>query len=144
MPKRTPLVERAGEADETRGTTQVAPMKRFDNGDKVGELASAKAINETRGADGRFLPGNPGGPGSPLARRAVTMRRTLTDATTEADLLAIWRVLLDQAKGGDLPAIREVLNRLMGMPANSILLAKEEKPSDVDPMVVRITFDDEG
>lgn len=133
-----------GEADETMGRTQEAPMTRFDNGDDVGELAGTEAIAETRGADGRFLPGNPGGPGNPLARRAVTMRQTLTEATTEADLLAIWRVLLDQAKGGDLPAIREVLNRLMGMPANSILLAKEEKPMSEGPMVLKIEFDDEG
>jgi hypothetical protein len=42
------------------------------------------------------------------------MREALLEAVTEDDLRAIARTLVKKAKGGDLPAIRELLNRVIG------------------------------
>ncbi len=63
---------------------------------------------------GQFARGNPGGPGNPHAKRVAWLREALLDAVTEDDLRAIAKTLVKKAKGGDLPAIRELLNRVIG------------------------------
>ena len=70
-----------------------------------------------RDARGRFVAGNPGGPGNPRAAHVERLRGVLRDATTDADLRAVWRALLDKAKQGDVAAIREVLDRTTGKPS---------------------------
>lgn len=72
-----------------------------------------------RGADGRFQPGNAGGPGNPFARRTAELRRTLLGAVSDDDLRAIVAKLVERAKTGDMAAIREVLDRLIGKPGES-------------------------
>jgi len=67
-----------------------------------------------RGPDGRFLKGNPGGPGNPYARRVAQFRAALLARIKVGDLRAIADRLVEQAKAGDLLAIREVLNRTVG------------------------------
>lgn len=78
-----------------------------------------------RGSHGRFLAGNAGGPGNPYARRVARLRSALLDAVTDDDLRAIVKVLVDRAKGGDLAAIREVLDRMVGRPLAALALAVE-------------------
>ena len=63
---------------------------------------------------GQFAKGNPGGPGNPHAKRVAWLREALLEAVSEDDLRAIARTLVKKAKGGDLPAIRELLNRVIG------------------------------
>ena len=63
---------------------------------------------------GRFAKGNPGGPGNPHGRRVADLRAALLDAVTEADIRAVARSLVARAKAGEVPAIRELLDRLMG------------------------------
>ena len=67
-----------------------------------------------RGSNGRFAKGNPGGPGNPFARRVARQRTLIQEAVTDEDLRAIVRALVERAKGGDIAAIREVLNRVVG------------------------------
>ena len=67
-----------------------------------------------RTARGQFAKGNPGGPGNPHAKRVAWLREALLEAVSEDDLRAIARTLVKKAKGGDLPAIRELLNRVIG------------------------------
>jgi len=67
-----------------------------------------------RGTGGRFVAGNPGGPGNPHARRVSAMRAAILAAVTDEDLKAIARALVKKAKGGDVPAARELLGRLVG------------------------------
>ena len=63
---------------------------------------------------GQFAKGNPGGPGNPHAKRVAWLRAALLEAVSKDDLRAIARTLVKKAKGGDLPAIRELLNRVIG------------------------------
>jgi hypothetical protein len=63
---------------------------------------------------GQFAKGNPGGPGNPHAKRVAWLRVALLEAVSEDDLRAIAMTLVKKAKGGDLPAIRELLNRVIG------------------------------
>jgi hypothetical protein len=65
-------------------------------------------------ARGRFAQGNLGGPGNPYARRTAALRSALLDAVTEQDIRAVARALLKRAKAGEIPAIRELLDRLLG------------------------------
>ena len=67
-----------------------------------------------RTAKGQFAKGNPGGPGNPHAKRVAGLRQALLEAVSEDDLRAIAKTLVKKAKGGDLPAIRELLNRVLG------------------------------
>jgi len=69
---------------------------------------------------GRFAQGNPGGPGNPYARRVARLRVVLLDAVTDEDLDAIVTALVDRAKSGDVSAAREILNRLVGKPGDSV------------------------
>jgi hypothetical protein len=70
-----------------------------------------------RTSGGKFAKGNAGGPGNPFGRRVAELRGLLLDAVTGDDLRAIVGMLVEQAKAGDMAAIREVFNRLIGTPA---------------------------
>ena len=73
-----------------------------------------------RAGNGRFGKGNPGGPGNPFARRVGALRAAMLDAVTDDDLRDIIATLVSQAKGGDLAAIRELLDRLIGKPTAAV------------------------
>ena len=51
---------------------------------------------------------------NPHAKRVAWLREALLEAVSEDDLRAIARTLVKKAKGGDLPAIGELLNRAIG------------------------------
>jgi len=74
-----------------------------------------------RTARGRFAQGNLGGPGNPYARRTAALRSALLDAVTEADIRAVARALVKRAKAGEIPAIRELLDRLLGKAGDASL-----------------------
>ena len=82
-----------------------------------------------RDGRGRFGQGNRFGKGNPYAQRVAELRSLILEAVTDADLREIVRILVERAKGGDITAIREVLNRLVG------------KPTDA-PDPVRLEFDE--
>jgi hypothetical protein len=69
-----------------------------------------------RTASGQFAKGNPGGPGNPHGRRVADLRAALLDAVTEADIRAVAKALVARAKAGEVPAIRELLDRMVGRP----------------------------
>ena len=69
---------------------------------------------------GRFLPGNGGGPGNPLAKRSNELRSMLLAAVTEADLAAVVKTLVDQARAGEPWAVKEFMDRVMGRPLQSV------------------------
>jgi hypothetical protein len=73
------------------------------------------AMTRTRG--GRFGEGNPGGPGdAPALAKSHQLRAALLSAVTPEDIREVAAKLLESAKGGSLPAIRELLNRCIGKP----------------------------
>jgi hypothetical protein len=67
-----------------------------------------------RDGHGRFIEGNPGGPGNPYVKRTAEIRATLLGTVSDDDLRAIVRALVRKAKKGDTIAAREVLDRLIG------------------------------
>ena len=69
-----------------------------------------------RSSNGQFGVGNPGGPGNPYARRVAALRTALMDAVTDDDIRAVATALVKRAKAGEVPAIRELLDRLVGKP----------------------------
>lgn len=81
----------------------------------------APSTNGANGRDarGRFAVGNAGGPGNPHAARVGQLRAALLDAVTPADVRAIVSALVEQAKAGDVRAIREVLDRTLGKPVEA-------------------------
>ena len=69
-----------------------------------------------RGAGGQFGPGNRHGKGNPPAGRAAKLRALMLARVKPKDLAAVVDSLVAQAKGGDLAAIRELPNRVIGTP----------------------------
>ena len=53
-----------------------------------------------RDADGKFVGGNPGGPGNPYAKRVGELRTALLDTVTREDMQAVAKALVDAANGG--------------------------------------------
>ena len=90
-----------------------------DHGGSGGGAERGGAGDGGRGPGGRFAKGNGGGPGNPYAQRVATLRAALFDACTPQDLSAIVRALVASALGGDVPAAKELLQRLLG-PADAV------------------------
>lgn len=80
------------------------------------QAARDRSANGTHTADGRFAAGNPGGPGNPHAGQVAKLRAVLLDAVTEEDMLAVVLKLLELAKGGDVAAVKLLLDRTVGKP----------------------------
>ena len=87
----------------------------------------------SRDAKGRFAAENGGGPGNPYARRVANLRAALLDAVSDEDLKTIVSQLVDMAKRGSLPAIKEILDRTIGKPQTDV---------SVDLLVDRAEADD--
>ena len=96
-----------------------------------------------RGANGRFAKGNRGGPGNPYAKRTAAIRGLLLDAVTEDDLRQVVAKLVELAKGGDLPAIRELFDRLFGKSMTPIAADRFEDASLAESVKIRILEDDD-
>lgn len=82
---------------------------------------------DTRATRGRFAPGNTGGPGNPFAKAVGQLRSALLAAVTKADIEAIVAGLVKEAKAGNVPAAREVLDRCLGRPVEADLLVRLEE-----------------
>jgi len=82
-------------------------------------MNSTKRTGRTPG--GRFAPGNAGGPGNPHAPTVAKLRAAILAAVTAEDIEAIVRALVHRAKGGDMAAIRELLDRAIGKPTDADL-----------------------
>ncbi len=80
-----------------------------------------------RGATGRFLPGNGGGPGNPYAKRVAALRAAMLDAISEGDTQAILRRLVELAKAGNVQAAKEVLDRCLGRTLEADLIERLEQ-----------------
>lgn len=92
-------------------------------------MTSSPSTNGRTG-NGRFAKGNAGGPGNPYARRVARLRSLILESVSDDDMQAIVGVLVQQAKAGDLSAIRELFLRLVGKPAES----PEPDRADLDGM----------
>ena len=73
-----------------------------------------------RDTKGRFAQGNRLARGNPHAKRVAELRAMIRDAVTQDDLKAVVGALIEKAKGGDVMAARELLDRLVGKPATAV------------------------
>ncbi len=91
--------------------------------------ADQPSPNGANGRDGRgrFSQGNSGGPGNPHAAKVASLRAAILAAVTEDDIRQVVATLVTMAKGGDLPAIRELLLRTVGKPVESDLLERIDR-----------------
>ena len=80
---------------------------------------------------GQFAKGNEGGPGNPYAKRVADLRAALLESVTEQDIRAVARALVKRAKEGEIPAIRELLDRLLGK-------AGDNPPEDAGGIVLNV------
>lgn len=67
-----------------------------------------------RGENGRFLPGNSGGPGNPYAARVGEWRQALADAVTPEVITEVTNELVKAAKAGQPWAVKEIFDRCLG------------------------------
>ncbi len=93
---------------------------------------------------GQFAKGNPGGPGNPYAKRVAWLREALLDAVTADDIQAVALALVARAKDGEMAAIRELLDRVIGKAGppqdDSIELEPLQSLSDVQLEAVARTI----
>src|SRR3954464_6081965 len=82
-------------------------------------------LNVGRDVHGRFIKGNPGGPGNPFARKVAALRKALLDAVSEQDMKDMAEILKQQARQGDVAAIKLLLQYCVGKP---------DSPRDPDRM----------
>lgn len=75
---------------------------------------STNGSNRERAKGGKFQQGNAGGPGNPHAKRVAQLRSILLSAVSEDDLREVVTMLVKKAKEGDMVAVRELLDRLVG------------------------------
>ena len=80
------------------------------------EHAPSPTADNGRGPGGRFAPGNKLAKGNPFAKQTQQLRVALYEAVTAKDLKAIVKSLIEQAKKGNVPAAKEVLERVLGKP----------------------------
>lgn len=91
-------------------------------------MTAAPSTNGSDGRDhhGRFVQGNPGGPGNPLGPAIARLRAELVKAVTPADVRAIARALIRRARDGDTLATRILFGYVLGRPVEYDVLTRIE------------------
>jgi hypothetical protein len=116
---------------ETLNGTQHVPSNRMQANipDAGPENAPSPKGTNGRGPDGRFAPGNPGGPGNPFAREVAALRRAALAHGTPERITDVMQTLYEKACGGNMTAARLYLSYTAG---------KSTQPPDPD----RLTLDE--
>src|SRR5262249_57023301 len=73
-----------------------------------------------RAANGRFAPGNIGGPGNPYNRKVAALRQAMLETVRPEDLQEVIAAVLFKAKMGDLAAAKLLLAYTVGKPGNAV------------------------
>lgn len=84
-----------------------------------------------------FKPGHPGGPGNPHGKTVAQYRSAILAATSKEDAVAVFRAMIEAAKGGDVNAAKVVLDRLLGVGAGLMLTDSSGEPVGVTFQIVR-------
>jgi hypothetical protein len=88
---------------------------------------STNGTKRGRGRDGRFVRGNPGGPGNPFAGKVAKLREAGWKAVKPTEVRKVFRKLLELALAGDVSAARLLLDRLLGPAVDPDLLGRIEE-----------------
>lgn len=103
--------------------------------EKIDKIKIAKDQGKLTGKNGKFLPGNPGGPGATsLTKERIKYQNILASAVTDQDFLEVSQKLLQLAKLGEAWAIKELLDRLLGKPKQVVDM--DIKQTNVDPKIL--------
>ena len=98
-------------------SSQCPPGRSRTDADKKTDMKpKPNGPNDGRGEDGRFLPGNAGGPGNPYPRQVAALRNSILQAVTPKDIEEIIKAQIAQAKQGDTVAAKFILERVLGRP----------------------------
>jgi hypothetical protein len=98
--------------------------------------------NHYRSNNGRFVPGNPGGPGRHRGcQQAEVLRRALLDSVTAEQVVAVARKLHEMALGGDVSAARCFLDHAVGRPGLAVELTAPANPQLSLMTLVRVVID---
>jgi len=73
-----------------------------------------------RDANGRFAPGNPGGPGNPYARKVAEMRKTMVEFVSIEKLKRIVEAITKKAEEGDVAAAKLIFQYVLGKPTTPV------------------------
>ena len=92
-----------------------------ENGTVSSGRANAKPQAASgRDANGRFVKGNPGGPGNPFARKVAALRKALINFVTVDDMKHVAFILKEKAMAGDLVAIKLLFQYVLGKPTEGV------------------------
>src|ERR1044072_4028692 len=80
---------------------------------------AAQGSPSERDRKGRFQKGNRGGPGNPFARQTAKLRQAMLDAVSDDDIKDVVNALKEQARRGDVAAIRLLLSYSIGKPTEA-------------------------
>ena len=92
---------------------------------------------EPRETNGRYAPGNPGGPGRPKGRRVTELRRAAMEAVTPDMIRGVLRKVAMQALQGNLSAARIFLERTLGRAAE----IPAGEPLGIEPLKIKTVAD---
>jgi hypothetical protein len=93
--------------------------------EQTAETANPKSPSEEKAkADrdlfGRFMAGNPGGPGNPYNRQTALFKKAIQSATTPDEAKSLARKIYDMAMEGNLAAAKVYFTYTVGKPDNPI------------------------
>jgi len=97
---------------DTNNVKDPAPSKS-ETGEPAAGAARPEAGRDNRG---RFTCGNKGGPGNPFARRTARLRSILLETVSDEDMRIMAQKLVEQAKAGDLAAMKLLFGYVIGKP----------------------------
>jgi hypothetical protein len=80
-----------------------------------------------RDGGGRFAPGNQYAKGNPHAAHVARLRAALLHAVSPDDMREVVAKLVEKAKTGDVPAVRELIERTTGRVLEADLLDRLER-----------------
>ncbi len=98
------------------------PSTPADNAtpDVPAPTAGAAHFTAARDNKGRFMKGNPGGPGNPFARQVAMLRSVLVNTVRPEDMKRIAQDLVVQAKFGNMEALKLLFLYVLGKPAQAV------------------------
>ena len=101
-------------------------------------ICDPRPTSNGRDARGRFVKGNPGGPGNPYAGKISQLRKALIASVSPQDIAEIARTVIEQAKAGDAAMIRLLWSYVLGEPAKLIDdLARKHPAASLPRQTVR-------
>jgi len=77
---------------------------------------NGKSVESWRDEKGRFVKGNPGGPGNPYSKQIAEFRRAIYRALTPEDIEAFVKRMYDLALQGNVVAIQFICRYCLGEP----------------------------